>query len=174
MTAAPDEPVQLLEDADTGDCFLVYESAKGPRLDIRYEGETLWMTQAQIGQLFGVERSVVTKHIANVYADGELESEATSAKIAQVRLEGARRVERTIEHYNLDVRSVPPMPGGSLKLSMTSSLSGESSGGTMRLTTASPSWPQPRKRCPGRRADDFFGAARFSCRIAITPSTCWL
>jgi hypothetical protein len=103
MTAAPDEPVQLLEDADTGDRFLVYESAKGPRLDIRYEGETLWMTQAQIGQLFGVERSVVTKHIANVYADGELEPEATSAKIAQVRLEGARRVERTIEHYNLDV-----------------------------------------------------------------------
>ncbi|MGK9165954.1 virulence RhuM family protein [Inquilinus limosus] len=73
------------------------------RLDIRYEGDTLWMSQAQIGQLFGVDRSVITKHIANVYAEGELDAEATSAKIAQVRQEGSRKVERQIEHYNLDV-----------------------------------------------------------------------
>jgi hypothetical protein len=80
----------------------VYGTDKGLRLDIRYEGETLWMTQAQIAQLFGVDRSVVTKHLANVYAEGELEPEATSAKIAQVRQEGSRKVERQIDHYNLD------------------------------------------------------------------------
>jgi hypothetical protein len=102
MTDAGEEPVHLVEDAETGDRFLVYETGKGPRLDIRYEGETLWMTQAQIAELFGVERSVVTKHIANVYAEGELEAEATSAKIAQVRQEGSRTVERQLEHYNLD------------------------------------------------------------------------
>ena len=96
------EPVHLVED-ETGDRFLVYGTDKGLRLDIRYEGETLWMTQAQIAQLFGVDRSVVTKHLANVYADGELEAEATSAKIAQVRQEGPRKVERQIDHYNLDV-----------------------------------------------------------------------
>lgn len=95
------EPVHLVED-ETGDRFLVYGTDKGLRLDIRYEGETLWMTQAQIAQLFGVDRSVVTKHLANVYADGELEAEATSAKIAQVRQEGPRKVERQIDHYNLD------------------------------------------------------------------------
>lgn len=57
----------------------------------------------QIAQLFGVDRSVITKHITNVYAEGELDPESTSAKIAQVRQEGARTVERQIEHYSLDV-----------------------------------------------------------------------
>lgn len=95
------EPVHLVED-ETGDRFLLYGTDKGLRLDIRYEGETLWMTQAQIAELFGVDRSVVTKHLANVYAEGELEAEATSAKIAQVRQEGSRKVERQIDHYNLD------------------------------------------------------------------------
>lgn len=96
------EPVHLIEDEETGDRFLVYGTDKGLRLDIRYEGETLWMTQAQISQLFGVDRSVITKHIANVYAEGELDPEATSAKIAQVRQEGPRTVERQLDHYNLD------------------------------------------------------------------------
>ncbi len=102
MNDDKNEPVHLVEDEETGDRFLVYGTDKGLRLDIRYEGETLWMTQAQIAQLFGVDRSVITKHIANVYAEGELDVEATSAKIAQVRQEGGRRVERQLEHYNLD------------------------------------------------------------------------
>jgi hypothetical protein len=96
-------PVRLVEEEETGDRFLVYGTEKGLRLDIRFEGETLWMTQAQIANLFGVDRSVISKHIANVYAEGELPSEGTSAKIAQVRQEGARSVERHIEHYNLDM-----------------------------------------------------------------------
>lgn len=102
MSDDQNEPVHLVEDAETGDRFLVYGTDKGLQLDIRYEGETLWMTQSQIAQLFGVDRSVITKHIANVYAEGELDAEATSAKIAQVRQEGSRQVERQIEHYNLD------------------------------------------------------------------------
>jgi hypothetical protein len=103
MSDPESEPVHLVEDAETGDQFLVYGTNKGLRLDIRYEGETLWMTQVQIAQLFGVDRSVITKHISNVYAEGELDAQATSAKIAQVRQEGARRIERQIEHYDLDV-----------------------------------------------------------------------
>ena len=102
MNDEDNEPVHLIQDADTGDRFLVYGTNKGLRLDIRYEGETLWMNQAQISQLFGVDRTVVTKHLANIYAEGELEAEATCAKIAQVRHEGARQVVRQIEHYNLD------------------------------------------------------------------------
>lgn len=97
------QPVALEEDEATGDHFLIYSTDKGLRLDIRYEGEALWMTQAQIAQLFGVDRSVVTKHVANIYGEGELEPEATSAKIAQVRVEGSRTVERQIEHYTLDM-----------------------------------------------------------------------
>ncbi|ODT04151.1 MAG: DNA-binding protein [Mesorhizobium sp. SCN 65-20] len=97
-----DGPVRLTEDSHTGDRFLVYDSDKGLRIDIRYEGETLWMSQAQIAQLFGVDRSVITKHLANVFSEGELDPVSTSAKIAQVRQEGGRSVERQIEHYNLD------------------------------------------------------------------------
>ncbi len=103
MNDDDNEPVHLTEDSETGDRFIVYGTDRGLRLDIRYEGDTLSMTQAQIGVLFGVDRSVVTKHIANVYADGELEADPTSAKIAQVRQEGSRQVERQIEHYNLDM-----------------------------------------------------------------------
>lgn len=74
-----DQPVHLIEDEKTGDRFLVYGSDKGLRLDIRYEGETLWMTQAQIAELFGRERSVITKHISNILDEGELD-EATSVQ----------------------------------------------------------------------------------------------
>lgn len=98
-----DEPVRLIEDAETGDRFLVYGTAKGVRVELRYDGDALWMTQAQIAQLFDVDRTVITKHIANVYAEGELEPEATRAKIAQVRSEGSREVARHIEHYSLDM-----------------------------------------------------------------------
>ena len=103
MADKDNEPVHLIEDTETGDRFLVYGTGKGFQLDIRYEGEALWMTQAQIAQLFGVDRSVITKHIANIYAEGELEADATCANIAQVRQEGSRTVEGQIEHYTLDV-----------------------------------------------------------------------
>jgi hypothetical protein len=101
-STGPIEPVHLIEDADTGDRFLLYGTDKGVRIELRYEGETLWMTQAQMAELFGVDRSVVTKHLANIYEEGELDQGATSAKIAQVRREGSRDVTRHVEHYNLD------------------------------------------------------------------------
>jgi hypothetical protein len=97
-----DGPVHLFEDATTGDRFLIYGTERGVRVELRYDGDTLWMTQAQIANLFGVERSVVTKHLANIYEEGELDPSATSAKIALVRREGARDVTRHIDHYNLD------------------------------------------------------------------------
>lgn len=103
MTENGNEPVHLVEDGETGARFLVYGTENGLRLDIRYEGETLWMTQAQIAELFDFDRSSVTKHIAKIYADGELDPDATRAKTAQVRPEGSRNVERQIEHYNLDM-----------------------------------------------------------------------
>lgn len=65
--------------------------------------ENIWLTQVKISELFGVERSVVTKHLQNIYNEGEIKKEATSAKIAQVQFEGEREVERDIEFYNLDL-----------------------------------------------------------------------
>lgn len=102
MAVAPLEPVHLVEDGDSGDRFLLYTTEKGVQVELRYAGDTLWLSQAQMADLFGVERSVVTKHLSNVYQDGELNQSATSAKIAQVRKEGGREVTRHLEHYNLD------------------------------------------------------------------------
>ncbi len=103
MTGEDIEPVHLTEDASTGDRFLIYATEKGFDLDIRFEGETLWMTQAQMADLFGVTVATVSRHIANIFDDGELDAGPTLTKIETVRLEGARRVSRTLEHYNLDM-----------------------------------------------------------------------
>jgi hypothetical protein len=74
------EPVHLIED-ETGDRFLVYATNKGLRLDIRYEGDSLWMTQSQMSQLFGRDQSVISRHIANVLEEGELPEEGNMQKV---------------------------------------------------------------------------------------------
>ncbi|WP_306151240.1 RhuM family protein [Roseovarius sp. MMSF_3281] len=75
------QPIQLVEDGETGDRFLVYGSQDGMRLDIKFAGDTLWMTQAQIAELFGRDRSVVSKHIGNVFAEGELDENSNVQKM---------------------------------------------------------------------------------------------
>ncbi len=87
----------------TGDQFLVYGTDRGIRVDVRYKGETLWMTQRQMGDLFGVTVPTISRHIANVIEEGELDEAPTVAKIATVRNEGERQVSREIEHYNLEM-----------------------------------------------------------------------
>jgi prophage maintenance system killer protein len=83
---------------------VVYEAPGGEvRVDVRLERETVWLTQQQMADLFGRERSVVTKHIRNAYQEGELDPGTTSATFAQVRSEGGRAVSRGVDHYNLDV-----------------------------------------------------------------------
>jgi hypothetical protein len=101
--AGRDAPVPLVEDAETGDRFLIYGTNRGIRVELRYEGDTLWMPQAQIAQLFGVNVPAISKHISNIYAEGELDEEATFSKLETVRMEGGRRVGRIIDHYNLDM-----------------------------------------------------------------------
>lgn len=95
MSNDGNEPVRLVED-ETGDRFLVYGTEKGLRLDIRYAGETLWMTQAQIGALFGRDQSVISRHINNVLDEGELEeSNMQKMHIAHS--------DRPVTLYNLDM-----------------------------------------------------------------------
>jgi len=67
------------------------------------DADTLWVTELQIADIFGRDRTVINRHIKNAYKEGELDELATSAKIAQVRLEGGREVQREVAHYNLDV-----------------------------------------------------------------------
>lgn len=73
------------------------------RVILDKDADTLWATELQIADIFGRDRTVINRHIKNAYKEGELDETATSAKIAQVRLEGGREVHREIVHYNLDV-----------------------------------------------------------------------
>jgi hypothetical protein len=72
MSDEAEGPIHLEVDESTGDRFLVYGGEKGLRIDIRFEGETLWMTQAQIAELFGRDVANVSRHIANILEEGEL------------------------------------------------------------------------------------------------------
>jgi hypothetical protein len=88
---------------DKGDIILYQNSDGSIKIDVRLEDETVWLTQEQMGVLFGKGRSTITEHIGNVYQDGELQIDSTCRKFRQVRLEGNREVNRDIEFYNLDV-----------------------------------------------------------------------
>ena len=89
--------------ADGFNEILLYTTPNGKvKVEIYLQNETIWLTQQKIADLFGVDRSVVTKHLINIYKEAELSKEATCAKIAQVQTEGSREVTRPIEFYNLD------------------------------------------------------------------------
>lgn len=70
--------------------------------DLDSEANTLWATQAQISQLFDVDRSVITRHLRNIYKDGELAADVTSKTSEETRAEGNRLVRRKVQRYNLD------------------------------------------------------------------------
>lgn len=84
--------------------ILIYKNEEGDiKIDVRLESETVWLSQAQMAQLFGKARNTITEHIANVFEEGELDKNRTCRYFRQVRQEGTRIVEREVEHYNLDV-----------------------------------------------------------------------
>ncbi len=79
--------------------IVIYEDGEA-RVEVRLDRETVWLTQEQMATLFGRERSVVSKHIRNVFADGELQREAVCAKFAHTAADGKTY---QVEYYNLDV-----------------------------------------------------------------------
>ncbi len=82
----------------------IYQSADGqPCIEIRLEQETMWLSQAQLAELFDKDVRTISEHIGNIFADGELVKESTIRKFRIVRKEGMRQVSREIEHYNLDL-----------------------------------------------------------------------
>ena len=84
--------------------ILFYKAENGNiNLEVLFSGETVWLTQAQMAELFQRDKSVISKHIKNVFVEGELEPSATVAKFATVQNEGRRQVSRELEYYNLDV-----------------------------------------------------------------------
>ena len=82
--------------------IVMYQPDETIKLEVRLEDETVWLTQAQMAELFGTGRQAVTKHLQNIYECKELKKEATSSILELVRQEGNRKVKRKIEFYNLD------------------------------------------------------------------------
>ncbi|MCB0533330.1 MAG: virulence RhuM family protein [Saprospiraceae bacterium] len=83
--------------------ILLYTAPAGKvRVDVLYEGETFWLSQKRMGELFGVDVRTVSEHLQNIYKSGELSSEATVRKFRIVQQEGDRQVTREIDFYNLD------------------------------------------------------------------------
>ena len=71
-------------------------------IEVRIDDETVWLTLNQIAQLFNRDKSVISRHLSNIYKEGELSQEATVAKNATVQFEAGRKVQRDIDYYNLD------------------------------------------------------------------------
>lgn len=84
--------------------IIIYQSEDGQtQVDVRMENETVWLTQAQMAELFQTDRTSIVRHINNIYKVEELERESTCAKIAQVQMEGSRAVTRQVPIFNLDM-----------------------------------------------------------------------
>lgn len=83
---------------------VIYATQDGQAtIDVKVVGETVWLSQAQMAELFGTDRTSILRHIKNIYKTGELEEAATCAFFAQVRSEGKRTVRRRMPYFNLDV-----------------------------------------------------------------------
>ena len=94
MSAEPTPPSEII---------LYQTEDGGTRVQVRLEGETVWLSLNQLADLFQRDKSVVSRHIKNLFDDGELSRTATVAKSATVQTEGEKQVTRDIEFYNLDV-----------------------------------------------------------------------
>jgi len=97
----------MSKDSETpqpGGQFLVYQTQDGKlKIDVRFEGDTVWLTQQQMAELFQTTKQNVSLHIRNLYEERELERMATVKDSLTVQREGTRSVQRRVEFYNLDV-----------------------------------------------------------------------
>jgi hypothetical protein len=83
--------------------FIIYNNPNGEvRVDVFVEGETVWLTQKSMGELFGVTKKTISEHLGNIFGTNELHREATVRNFRTVQQEGDRMVNRDLEYYNLD------------------------------------------------------------------------
>lgn len=84
--------------------ILIYQNSEGSiKIDVLLEEESVWLTQAQLCELFQKSKATISEHIKNVFDEGELDASATVRNFRTVQTEGKREVERAIDYYNLDV-----------------------------------------------------------------------
>jgi hypothetical protein len=86
-----------------GEIILYTRAGEQPAIEVRLDGETVWLTQQQIADLFGTTKQNISLHIQNVFAEGELDEGATVKEYLTVRQEGGRAVQRSLAHFNLDL-----------------------------------------------------------------------
>ena len=83
--------------------FIIYNNPNGEvKVDVFVEGETVWLTQKSMGELFGVTKKTISEHLGNIFSTNELQREATVRNFRTVQQEGERMVNRDLEYYNLD------------------------------------------------------------------------
>ena len=84
--------------------IIMYQTEDGAtRIEVQFDGKTVWLSLGQMAELFERDKSTISRHIKNIFEEGELDSQATVANFATVQTEGERKVERDLEFYNLDV-----------------------------------------------------------------------
>ena len=84
--------------------LLIYQTPDGvTKIETRLQDETVWLTQAQLCELFQKSKSSISEHIKHIFEEEELEQARTVRKFRTVQKEGNKDVEREIEYYNLDV-----------------------------------------------------------------------
>lgn len=89
---------------DTNSNMLIFKTEDEQiSVDVRIHNESVWLTLEQMAALFKKNKSTISRHIKNIFEEGELEQKATVAKFATVQLEGERKVTRELDYYNLDV-----------------------------------------------------------------------
>lgn len=84
------------------DLFEIYNSKGETQIEVKFENDTVWLSLNQISVLFGRDKSVISRHLRNIYIENELEESSTVAKNATVQMEGNRKVKRETVLYNLD------------------------------------------------------------------------
>lgn len=84
--------------------LIIYTTEDGlTKIEVTFDEDTVWLSLEQMAELFQRNKSTISRHIKNIFSEGELRQEATVAKFATVQTEGARQVSRDIEYYDLDV-----------------------------------------------------------------------
>lgn len=92
-----------MENQNKGD-IVIYQTNDGlTKIDVKFENETVWLTQQQMANLYQTSRTNIVEHIKHIYEEGELEQAATCQDFRQVQIEGNRQVTRTLPFYNLDM-----------------------------------------------------------------------
>lgn len=84
--------------------ILIYKPKGGDiEVEVKLDKETIWLTLNQIAYLFGVQKAAISKHIKNIFASGELNRNSTVSKMETVKIEGKRKIKRTLTYFNLDM-----------------------------------------------------------------------